>query len=152
MNMERFNHFWIHVIDMHNHHSVGDLRWEHIFGGFLFSAYIFRHAVNPTSPFRMELILKAILKEKAESAASAASSTGHYEKSTGFGSGFSPVNVDAADSLVAELQSMKLSSGPVPEVSCKCTRKCKTKLCQCFKNSVSCNSKCHLNNNSCINK
>ena len=118
------------------------------FFGFLFLAYIFRHAVNPTSPFRMELILKAVLKEKADSAAA---SSGLYEKTTEVGSGQSPVNVDA-DSLVDELLSLKLSNASVPEVSCKCTRKCKTKLCQCFQKGVSCSSKCHLNNNSCTNK
>ena len=31
MNQERFNHFWLYVIDMHNHHSVGDLRYNQTF-------------------------------------------------------------------------------------------------------------------------
>ena len=26
MNQERFNHYWLYVIDLHNHSSVGDLR------------------------------------------------------------------------------------------------------------------------------
>ena len=51
MNESRFTFFWLYVIDLHNHHSIGDVR----------------HAVNPTSPFRMQMILEsAIANAKTE--------------------------------------------------------------------------------------
>ena len=42
MNESRYNHFWLYTLDLHNHHSIGDVR----------------HAVNPTSSYRMEMILR----------------------------------------------------------------------------------------------
>ena len=94
--------------------------------------------MNPTSPYRMELILQNVMKQKHETVAKTAKLT----ESGG------PQKLDA-ESLVDELASLKLSS--VPDVSCKCTRKCKTKKCECYKNNVACNRSCHPHNNSCEN-
>ena len=69
-------------------------------------------------------------------------------------------DVDLADQLV----SLKLGDGAVKEdgavkndgveacaMACKCTRKCKTKLCPCFNTSNPCNALCHPHNNDCTN-
>ena len=48
MNGPRYNQWWLYVIDMHNHHAIGDVR----------------HAVNPTSKFRMQLIVESALAAK----------------------------------------------------------------------------------------
>ena len=45
MNESPYNMFWIYVLDMHNHHSIGDIR----------------HAVNPTSPYRMQMIVDSAM-------------------------------------------------------------------------------------------
>ena len=45
MNESRYNMFWIYVLDMHNHHSIGDIR----------------HAINPTSPYRMQMIVDSAI-------------------------------------------------------------------------------------------
>ena len=61
---------------------------------------------------------------------------------------------EAANKLVEKLKTMNLVQGPdLPEVklTCKCTRKCKTKLCPCFLEGYACNPKCHSTNNSCTN-
>ena len=60
----------------------------------------------------------------------------------------------AAAKLVEKLKTMNLVQDPdLPEVkmTCKCTRKCKTKLCPCFLEGYACNPKCHSSNNSCTN-
>ena len=85
----------------------------------------------------MELILKAAMEQMSAKAESSQYSTSAEVK-----------KVSGADALVAELESMKLTS----EVTCQCTRKCKTKLCSCFKQNTPCTSKCHPQNNSCVNK
>ena len=61
---------------------------------------------------------------------------------------------EAANKLVEKLKTMNLVQDPdLPEVklTCKCTRKCKTKLCPCFLEGYACNPKCHNSNNSCTN-
>ena len=83
----------------------------------------------------MELILKAVLAEKNEARKKADEKESAVEQD--------------AESLVEELKSMQLSD--VEVVSCKCTRKCKTKLCCCFKKNVPCTKTCHPHNNSCKN-
>ena len=117
MNEERFNYFWLYVLDLHNHSAVGDLR----------------HAVNPTSPYRMELILKAAMLKKSEEGVLKAPEVGEV----------------GAEALVSELASLSLT--PKDQVSCQCTRKCKTKQCACFKQNILCNSMCHPHNNTCTN-
>ena len=44
MNGPRYNQWWLYVIDLHNHHAIGDVR----------------HAVNPTVPFRMKMIVERL--------------------------------------------------------------------------------------------
>ena len=61
---------------------------------------------------------------------------------------------EAANKLVEKLKTMNLVQDPdLPEVklTCKCTRKCKTKLCPCFLEGYACNPNCHSSNNSCTN-
>ena len=62
------------MLDMHNHHSIGDIR----------------HAVNPTSPYRMQMIvdsaIAASLADKAHGASKESVSEG------AFGDGPSRVN------------------------------------------------------------
>ena len=67
-----------------------------------------RHAINPTSPFRMQLILETVLKERQATM----SSTPKFD----------------ADNLVDQLLDMKISDTDQTKVkvSCNCTRKCKT--------------------------
>jgi len=50
MNESRYNHFWLYVLDLHTHHSIGDVR----------------HAVNPTSSYRMEMILRHVVASRDE--------------------------------------------------------------------------------------
>ena len=147
MNESRFKHFWLYVIDMHNHHSVGDLRFVHTLVFLLNSYYFFcRHAVNPTSPFRMELILKAAMAEKAAASAAGASSAAAAASQAAAASG---VEKTAGDDLADQLMAMNIESNS--EVWCKCTRKCKTKMCPCLSSGVPCSVKCHPRNNSCTN-
>ena len=92
-----------------------------------------RHAINPTSPFRMQLILETALNEMQATM----SSTPKFD----------------ADNLVDQLLDMKISDTDQTKVkvSCNCTRKCKTKLCQCFKEAAPCNKERHPANSSCTN-
>ena len=122
MNQERFNHYWLYVIDLHNHSSVGDLRLVMYFW-FLFLTHITRHAVNPTSQYRMELILQDMLKKMSED-----------KRMQGESNSFD---------IVDELSQMTLGNEAEDVIPCECTRKCKTKLCVCYKNKVACNPKCH---------
>ena len=87
----------------------------------------------------MELIFKAAMELRSSKAESSQCSTSAAVQ-----------KVSGADALVAELESLKLT--PELQVTCKCTRKCKTKLCPCFKQNIPCTSKCHPQNNSCVNK
>jgi len=110
MNQERFNHYWLYVIDLHNHSSVGDLR----------------HAVNPTSQYRMELILQDMLKKMSDD-----------KRMQGESNSFD---------IVDGLSQMTLDNEAEVVIACECTRKCKTKLCVCYKNKVACNPKCQACN------
>ena len=117
MNESRFTFFWLYVIDLHNHHSIGDVR----------------HAVNPTSPFRMQMIL--------ESAIANAKTAKKVE--------------DEKESSEVDLASMMQGLDIVVKTSsvyCNCTRKCATKKCSCLSSNVACNELCHQYNNSCTNK
>ena len=102
-----------------------------------FYIIMFRHALNPTSSFRMQLILKnafaKLEKEKLKS--------------------MKVVDDDDDGSLLSGLMSLSLGesaekNNPVP---CQCTRKCKTKACTCFKARRSCHSLCHIGNRTCTN-
>ena len=107
MKEQRIQHFFIYTIDIHNHHSIGDIK----------------HAVNPTSRFRMEMILQAALEDK---------------------------KVASADDLADQLVSLNLD--PDDRVTCSCTRKCKTKQCPCLAAGIRCKpNMCHPSNNSCTN-
>ena len=118
MNQERFNHYWLYTIDLHNHDAVGDLR----------------HAVNPTSPYRMDLILQDVVKKMTD-----AKLQGEKD------------SVDIVDEL-SRLTLTQVAQEDEVANPCACTRKCKTKVCPCFKNRNACSPKCHPHNNSCTNK
>ena len=77
-----------------------------------------RHAVNPTCSARMEMILKDSLERAGASAATATS-----------GGGKAGVVGELAD----QLKNMELVPDKEVEVvvTCKCTRKCKTRQCPC---------------------
>lgn len=103
----------------------------------------------------MELILEAVLKQKSEATQKTGGDSKESENSCveqrGKMDKLDKVDqVDKVDSLVDDLLAMKVS--PAPELSCGCTRKCKTKLCICYQKKVACSSSCHPHNNSCTNK
>ena len=102
-----------------------------------------RHAINPTSPYRMELILAAAIKE--------AEATGEEPATTVLGQAAGQSEpIKREEDLASQLFSLNLVASPV-DISCTCTRKCKTKLCPCFAANKLCNGQCHKNNNSCTN-
>ena len=126
MNEPRYNHFWLYVIDLHNHHSIGDVH----------------HAVNPTSPFRMEMILKdalaAVEKKK--------------DDVTSEGTKDCPVVATEEDELADLMSNIDIAKEcNVVESFCSCTRKCASKKCPCFSNNRVCNELCHGSNNKCTN-
>ena len=106
MNEPRYNHFWLYVLDMHNHHAIGDVR----------------HAVNPTSPYRMQKIVEEAVAAQKEAA---------VQKDEA-------VQRDAAegDELASLLCGMEITNGSESHVDqkqfCSCTRKCATKKCSCY--------------------
>ena len=87
--------------------------------------------MNPTSKYRMELILQDMVKKMSEDKGLQGESN--------------------SSDIVDALAGMTLGSEAEVVSACTCSRKCKTKLCACFKNKVACNSKCHPHNNSCTN-
>ena len=97
----------------------------------------------------MELILEAVLKQKSEATQKTGGDSKESENSCVEQRGKMD-KLDKVDSLVDDLLAMKVS--PAPELSCGCTRKCKTKLCICYQKKVACSSSCHPHNNSCTNK
>ena len=130
MNEPRYNHFWLYVLDMHNHHAIGDVR----------------HAVNPTSPYRMQKIVEEAVAAQKEAAVQRdeAAQRDAAEK-----------NSSEGDELAALLCGMEINNGSERQVDknqfCSCTRKCATKKCSCYLSNTICNELCHKSNNSCTN-
>ena len=122
MNGPRYNQWWLYVIDMHNHHAIGDGR----------------HAVNPTSKFRMQLIVESALAAKQALAEVAEAVAKETEK-------------DAEDDLVTLLSDLEIAKEAEVVGFCTCTRKCATKKCPCLSANRVCNASCHKNNNKCTN-
>ena len=111
------------------------------------STCILRHAVNPTSTYRMQMIVETLLASaKVESALASA-------------------KVEDPEDLVNQLLEMNLNdqvakpdsnktsdSSKTSDISCNCTRKCATKKCGFFASKSACGALCHKYNNSCTNK
>jgi len=85
------------------------------------------------------MILKDSLERAGASAATATSNGG---------------KAGVVGELADQLKNMELVQDKVVEVvvTCKCTRKCKTRQCPCNLEGVLCNPKCHVFNNNCTNK
>lgn len=149
MNESRYNMFWIYVLDMHNHHSIGDIR----------------HAVNPTSPYRMQMIVDSAI------AAASMNSKVHVADKEAVGvaipgpdgaAGFEAPRVDECGdkevtredelaSLLSVLDIGQEAQDASLKKFCSCTRKCATKKCPCFSSNCVCNELCHKHNNKCTN-
>ena len=143
MNESRYNMFWIYVLDMHNHHSIGDIR----------------HAINPTSPYRMQMIVDSAMAASMDAKAHVAEKepVGVVIPGPDGASGSVP-RVDEAGDREDELASLLsvLDIGQEAQDSslkkyCSCTRKCATKKCPCFSSNCVCNELCHKHNNKCTN-
>ena len=142
MNESCYNMFWIYVLDMHNHHSIGDLR----------------HAVNPTSPYRMQMIvdnaIAASLAVKDPVADKEAEADGASADNVPRVDGACSKEVTNEDELASLLSGMDIgheSQAGSLNKYCSCTRKCATKKCPCFSSQRVCNELCHKHNNKCTN-
>ena len=122
MNGPRYNQWWLYVIDMHNHHAIGDVR----------------HAVNPTSKYRMQLIVQSALAAKqamSEVVQAVAKETKKNDE----------------DELATLLCDLDIGKEAEVVEFCDCKRKCATKKCPCFHANKVCNPLCHKSNNNCTN-
>ena len=128
MNESRYNHFWLYVLDLHNHHSIGDVR----------------HAVNPTSTYRMEMILRHAVASQDDVQKPAV----EVVEIVGTGG---TATADASDGLEDLMSGMTISGVKEKKVFCVCTRKCATRKCPCLSAQSACNELCHKNNNTCTN-
>ena len=148
MNESRYNMFWIYVLDMHNHHSIGDIR----------------HAINPTSPYRMQMIVDSAIAASivAKDHVAGKEAVGVEIPRPDGASGDEVPRVDGAggsevpreDELASLLSVMDIgheSEDASLNKYCICTRKCATKKCPCFSSNRVCNELCHKHNNNCTN-
>ena len=120
MNGPRYNQWWLYVIDMHNHHAIGDVR----------------HAVNPTSKYRMQLIVQSALAAKQ----ALSDDVDAVAKKD-----------DDEDDLATLLSDLEIGKEAEVVAFCACTRKCATQKCPCLSAKRLCNASCHKNNSRCTN-
>lgn len=132
------------MLDMHNHHSIGDIR----------------HAVNPTSPYRMQMIVESaiaasvVAKDVDVSSKVCGGAVGGAGTAIGAVGGAGATGGAVEDDLASLLSGMDIAQDDQDaslKKFCCCTRKCATKKCPCFSSNLVCNELCHKHNNNCTN-